>query len=558
MRFQKHIIALVIGTVLTGCSLEEKWYDAVVPETFFQTEGDVLAALYRPFTHARWYVTGARWDLQEYTADQFVISTKGRHWYNGGIFERFQHHQWTQDDGQIWDTWRGTLQGVALSLDVKNDLSQLDYPSLNLTEEDKAAHLAQLDALIAFFYLRGLDYFGGLPVFTSLEEENVPRSSDRETFQHIESLLQEAIAVLPEKNVGEPLEGSMTKGAAAVLLARLYFNAEAYIGEAMYEEAGALAQEILDGNYGSYTLDPDWKDPHDFDNNTATGVIWSMPSEFNRLQYDWFFANYYHYNSRIYFDIDRGANNGTHLQPSRKPDGTLYDSFRLGKPYEKFEDQDLRKQPYEYLGGGNYQGMFLVGPQISPINGQPVLGNEEYNGELIEFVDYVGRMSEVGSTYASAADLPSNISQGEENTGIRLVKVPIPSQQDLNLRWGADHPVLRLAEVYYMLAEVKLRTGDPAAAADLINTVRARAFENGNDPNPVTADNLDFYRMADEWGIEFLGEGRRRTDLIRLGFFTTEDWWDHQASGSDHLKRFPVPTPALSGSSALEQNPGYN
>lgn len=167
-------------------------------------------------------------------------------------------------------------------------------------------------------------------------------------------------------------------------------------------------------------------------------------------------------------------------------------------------------------------------------------------------------MSEVGSTYASVADLPSNISQGEENTGIRLVKVPIPSQQDLNLRWGADHPVLRLAEVYYMLAEVKLRTGDPAGAAELINTVRARAFENGNDPNPVTAANLDLYRMADEWGIEFLGEGRRRTDLIRLGFFTTEDWWDHQASQSDHLKRFPVPTPALSGSSALEQNPGYN
>ncbi len=33
--------------------------------------------------------------------------------------------------------------------------------------------------------------------------------------------------------------------------------------------------------------------------------------------------------------------------------------------------------------------------------------------------------------------------------------------------------------------------------------------------------------MIDEWGIEFLGEGRRRTDLIRWDMFVTEAWWDH-------------------------------
>lgn len=553
----KKSIIIILCVLLSGCTLEEKWYDAVVPETFFKTEEDVLAALYRPFTHARWYVTGDRWYLQEYTADQFIVTTKGRHWYNGGIFERFLHHEWTPDDGAIWETWRGTLQGVALSLDVKNDLGKLDYSNFGLTEKDKTAHLAQLDGLIAFFYLRGLDYFGGLPIFTSLDQENVARSTAQETFQHIESLLQQTIIDLPVKEEGEPLEGAITKGAAAVMLARLYFNAEAYIGEAMYAEAATISEDIIAGKYGSYQLDPTWKGPHGFDNNTSTGIIWSIPSEFNRLEYNWFYVHFYHYNSRIYFDVDLGANNGGHLQPSRKPDGTLYTEFKLGTPYENFEDTDLRKQPYVYKGGGDYEGMFLVGEQISPITGEPVLGTEEYAGEQIVFVDKVGRLSEVGTTYASVEDVPSSVSEGEENTGIRLVKVPIPSAQDINLRWGADHPIFRLAEVYYMLAESKLRLGDPATAANLINTVRERAFEGGNDPNPVTVGNLDFYRMAKEWGIEFLGEGRRRTDLIRLGFFITEEWWDHKPSNSEHLKRFPVPTPALSGSSALEQNPGY-
>ena len=556
MKLMKYII-ITFCVIISSCSLDEVWYDQVVPETFFKTEGDVLAALYRPFTHARWYLTGDRWIAQELSADQFARTTKGRHWYDGGRYARYQHHEWTADESQLFETWRGTLQGVALALDVKQDLGSLDYQELALTEADKAAHMGQLDALAAFFYLRGLDFFGGLPLFTSLDQEDVPRGTDRETFDHIEGLLQQAIMDLPLKEEGTPQEGAITKGAAAVMLARLYFNAEAYIGEAMYDEAASISEDIIAGEYGNYSLDPEWKGPHDFDNHESPEIIWSIPSEFNRLEYT-HYGHMYHYNSRVYFDIDLGSNNGTHLQPSRKPDGTLYsDDFRLGSPYEKFEDTDLRKRPFKYFGGGNYEGMFLVGPQISPITGASVIGNEEYSGELVVFVDQVGRFSEVGVTYSSVEEVPSNINAGEENTGIRLVKIPIPSSQDMTLRWGADHPVLRLAEVYYMLAESQLRLGEPSTAAELINAVRQRAFEGGNDPNPATAENLDLYRMADEWGIEFLGEGRRRTDLIRLGFFTTEEWWDHQPSNSEHLKRFPVPTEALSASNVLEQNPGY-
>lgn len=556
MKLKKYII-IALTAALTSCSLDEVWYDRVVPETFFKTEGDVLSALYRPFTHARWYLTGDRWIAQEFSADQFARTTKGRHWYDGGRYARYQHHEWTPDESQLFGTWRGTLQGVALALDVKQDLGKLDYESLALSEADKAAHQAQLDALTAFFYLRGLDFFGGLPIFTSLDQENVPRSTDQETFNHIEALLLKAIQDLPENEVGESLEGAITKGAAATFLARLYFNAEAYIGIDMFAEAAEISEGIIAGEYGTYSLDPSWQGPHHFNNNFSGEIIWSIPSEFNRLEYNQY-GHMYHYNSRVYFDVDLGSNNGTHLQPSRKPNGDLYtEEFKLGSPYEKFEDADLRKRPYRYLGNGNYEGMFLIGDQISPITGAQVTGNEEYNGQPLVFVDQVGRFSELGQTYTSVEDLPSNIASGEENTGYRLVKIPIPSSSDLSLRWAADHPVLRLAEVYLMLAECKVRLGDTETAASLVNQVRKRAFEDGMDSNPATSSNLDLYRIADEWGIEFIGEGRRRTDLIRLGFFTTEEWWDHQPSGSDHLNRFPVPTSALSASNVLTQNPGY-
>lgn len=118
-------------------------------------------------------------------------------------------------------------------------------------------------------------------------------------------------------------------------------------------------------------------------------------------------------------------------------------------------------------------------------------------------------------------------------------------------------PIIRLAEVYYMLAECNFRTGNAAEAANLINQVRKRNFEGEKDPNPVTVANLDKYRLLDEWSIEFLGEGRRRTDLVRWKAFTTEKWWDHVASNSAHLNRFPVPNEAIAGNNNLKQNPGY-
>ncbi|GAA0542743.1 RagB/SusD family nutrient uptake outer membrane protein [Chitinophaga japonensis] len=544
--------------ILGGCTnLDQEFYDRVTPETFFKSEKDIKAALYRPFTHARWYLGEDRWNLQEYTADQFAITTKGRHWYNGGENERYHYHRWTPDDNWIWGTWRGTLMGVALALDTKQDLEKLDYTKFALTQADKDDHINQLTTLIAFFYLRGLDYFGGLPIFESLEGESLPRNTDKETFTHVETLLKEAIQKLPKKNAGDMEEGALRQAAAAALLARLYFNAEAYIGQPMFAECKKLCQDILSKQYGEYSLDPTWYGPHNFSNDRSPEIIWSIPSEFNKLQYDWFYNTFYHYNTIKYFGIDGGGWNGAHLTPSKKPTGEWYAEYKLGAPFRKFNDLDLRKKPYKYLGGGRYEGMFIYGPHLTP-SGEVITGGEEYKDQPLVFVDQVGRFSEVGPgrRYASVSELPSKMSEGEENTGVRIVKVPVPNNTDKSLRWGADNPAIRLTEIQYMLAECLMREGDKGGAATLINEVRKRNFENGIDPDPVTAANLDEYRMLDEWGTEFLAEGRRRTDLIRWKKFTTESWWDHEPS-DDHYKRFPVPTQAISGNNNLLQNPGY-
>ena len=562
------IVCLCLLLTFKGCNLDEVFYRQVTPETYFTSRQTVLAFKNRPFTHFRWFMEHCRWRVQELTTDAFILPTRGIHWFDGGHFQRLHRHEWTVNENSIWEVWRGGTMGVAITLQTKEILQEVDYLALGLTLEDRASHLMQLQTLKAYFYLHLLDAFGGVPLFTATTESPKPRSTARETFNHIEQLLLDAIPHLPVKTVlGAPEEGVIHRAAAATWLARLYFNAMVYIGEDRFADAARISQDILNGVYGNYALGATWYCVHSFTNNRSPELILSTPSQQGRLHFNWFQGDFYHYNVRDALDQvgvpGSGSNNGISLSPSRDLLGNLL-PYRLGNPFETFHDLDVRKRPFLFLGDGRHEGMFLVGAQVNPRTGVPALGTVEYLGEPLYLVDKVGRFSQVGvvnaegeTPFPTIESLRSSIADGEENTGIRLMKVPQPNAAEQIIRWNAHNPVIRLAEIYLMLAECRMRAGDLEGAATLINTVRARNFE-GADPDPVTAANLNSYRMLDEWLIEFLGEGRRRTDLIRWGKFVTGPWWDFPGHGNTYRNLFPIPLRAIAGSGGLlEQNPGY-
>ena len=558
----KHIIAVTVGAAALcapSCDLDEKFYSEVTPDTFFTSPESTYAVLCRPFTHWKWYIGADRWYLQELTTDEMVCPKRGSDWYNSGEYYRLHYHTWSPDDRFVVNTYDGTTGGISRALEAKSDLQGVDYNAIGLNDAVKADHINQLNAITAYFYMRGLDYFGGMPIYYSVDDDLCARSTARETYAHIETLLKDAIPALSKKTtLGASEDGYIKQAAAAALLAQLYFNAVAYIGEEHFDECAEICRDIIGGVYGTYELDKTWYGPHCFDNNTSPEVIWTVPSENSKVEWNWYFKYFYHYSAYEYFGIETAGYNGFMLTPSLDPQGRYYTQWKLGSPYRKFNDKDLRKKPYRYLGSRKYEGMFLVGDQTNPNNpSQQCLGQKEYSGKVINLVDQVARFSEVGTKYNSVAELTSTMADGEENSGVRLVKAPQPNLDDKLLRWNPDCPVIRLSEIYYMLAECELRAGDKKTAAGLINQVRGRNFEGGADPNPVTADNLDEYRMLDEWMIEFLGEGRRRTDLTRWDKFVTESWWDHTPLNDKNKNLFPIPNSAISANNLIEQNPGY-
>lgn len=550
---------------ITSCSVEPTFYSQVVPETFYTSQEAVWERFNRPFTHWRWYIANnePRWMLQELGTDEFCLPTRGSDWYNGALYQKFHHHEYTEDMAFIETGWTNFAMGVALAWDALEDLEKVNFDALGFAQGTRGSMLNQQKALVASFYLDGLDFFGGVPLYTTTQSEVKGRSTDKETFDFIEKLLKEAIPNLPVKEELGGLEnGSINRAAGAALLARLYFNAKSYIGEEKYSEAATICQDIIDGKYGKYKLDTDWTNIFGFDNETSPEIIWSVPSENAKLETDGMYWSYmvpYNYKNYLGGLEGSGSNNGIGLIPSLDPTGKKY-SYKLGGAYAKFNDNDIRKQLYVYEGAGKYRGMFIVGELVNPTNPSwTCTGSREYSGKTLVVRDQVAYFAKVGSAeYPTLESLPSTIATAEEASCVRVTKrSPRPNQSEKNRKFDPDVPVIRLAEIYYTLAECKMRAGDKDGAAELINTVRKRYFANGNDPDPVTGSKLDKYRMLDEWQLEFLAEGRRRTDLVRWDAYVTENWWDHKATNNTDLNRFPIHYSLIGANNLLKQNPGY-
>jgi hypothetical protein len=580
---KKHIIyslaiaIIALAASFASCSVEPEYFSQSTPELFFDTQAKVYQRMGRPFTHWAWAMADGQAHsnlvrLQEFTTDEMLVPSRYNDWYDGGAYLRMYNHDFTPTTSGINDAWRAFSMGVAQVWSAKDDIDQfVDFDALNFPAGSRDAVLMQLQSLAAFFYLHGLDLFGGVPLYESNKGEMQARATDTETFAFIERLLNEAIPKLPKKTtLGAQETGSINQAAAALMLARLYFNAVPYIRQDKFNDCAAICQKIINGDYGTYKLEDDWREIFGFNNDRSTEIIWSVPSH-NAQSERSVGPHSNHYGMGEYWDNGEigNRNNGYCLVPSldvngksylhNSPDPSPKGTYRLGSPFGKFHEKDVRKQIRAYEGGGNWRGMFYFGAMVNPVTGKVCHGGNRQvkPTDTLVIVDQIARIFPQAG--AEADHGKEGARWGEEASGVRLAKFsPIPWLSEKTLKGNPDIPVFRLAEVYYMLAECKMRAGAKSEAADLINTVRKRYF-NEADPDPVTAANLDEYRMLDEWMIEFLGEGRRRTDLVRWDKYTTESWWDHPADGASkkHFNRFPLSEQALSSNNLLEQTPGY-
>lgn len=558
------IAGLFIMAANSCTKLNETLYDRIISETFLQTKDDLIRDFLRSFEHGYWTIQGGgAFFAQELPGDELMTPNREGDWFDGGQYQRLHYHTWNIQDGFTSDLWTGLFQGISLATNSLEDIQAIDPVKFNITEAEKADFIAELRTHRSWMNLRAFDFYRNIPIITKIKGEGImpPQSTPQEVFDFIEKELLESIPALPTRqSLGVNAIGRWTKAGAASLLMRLYLNAKVYTGQDKFTQCAAICQDIIDGKYGTYSLETRWDAPYDYSNPLSPEVIFGFPGSFSQThwQYD---GNMYwsmgpHQAANFFGLTDFGSMNTKYaLQPGRNVDSVEY-PFTMGKPFIKFQKypDDLRLKKYKNLGGSKREGMFLFG--YLPYYNNPSTLVKSNKGYTIFSRDQVGwfKATPPGQPLA---DKESTMNHADDNSGIWVTKYPLYPTDDPNKITSA-YAEVRLAEVYYTLAECKYRTNDKAAAALLLNQVRRRNYPAGSPSlYNVNGSQLNDQEMIDEWGREFLIEGRRRTDLIRWGVFNTGTWWDKSPDADDHTKIFPIGQRVLLLSPQLKQNPGY-
>ena len=580
----------------TSCTdLDEKVFSQIDADNFYKSENSVKGAVASIYSSAMTGFLEYFWYLNEFSADQISWRT-----WNGGQWgyddaEKFvlSTQTWTSRSVIIRNAWNNAWTCIGLCNTLLSDLYNINPGSIGMTQEALDSYIAEVRTMRAWAYYNNFELWGGsLPIFTSGDSTDIPGSVAGADFnegcnlvwQFIADELDETYPALMKEDGLGSTRTRLNQGMNRILKMRLLLNSQVWTGVDRFNECAALAQEILNGNYGTYSLANDYREIYSVTNYTCPEVVFAFAMEVGH----WTNNNRntpglpYNYTDILGGTWDQSGWNCTILAPSKDNTGTISPnndysvgakSFifdygdKLGAPYDRMNDNDVRKQPFHSDAQGIWQGLFLIGQQVDYKTGAVVPADAELENVPLYYTDQVGTFLGIGH------DLEPVMSPrwGMTNSGYRILRYPIvPESSGVDWR-NAGQVEFRLAEVYYTLAECRMRQGDSNGAKDLVNQVRKRYYANGvapNQPGPGF-DNYDMDWMLSEWGLEYLDEARRRrTDLRRFDKFTQGQWWffgrasdperDMPAKRDRMYEWYPLPNDAIMVNPGLVQAPGYN
>lgn len=362
---------------------------------------------------------------------------------------------------------------------------------------------AEARFLRALSHWHALDLYGGGTPFVD-EDDPVgafqPEPADAQfIFNYIED---ELLALSEGDNMPEPGNndyGRVDKAAVWTLLAKLYLNAEVYIGEDRYSDAAEYAGRIIDD--GTFSLHDEYAELFMADNgaNASDEFIFAIPFDGSTTQ-SWGGTTFI-INAAIGGDMSPGDYGAQGWAGNRT----------TPELYQKFDhDEDSRS-------------LFFT------------------EGQNTESIENLGSFQE-----GVAVEKWRNVTSDGE-TG------PIPHV-------NTDFPMFRLADIYLIYAEAAIMGGgDISRAVDLVNEVRERA---GVDPISQGDLDADFILEERAREFYWEGH-RRTDLVRHGKFTGGDYVWSWKGGSmegtgtSDHKDVFPIPSTDINANPNLTQNPGY-
>ena len=211
------------------------------------------------------------WKMQELPTEEAVIG------WNDQTIKDFHEMDWTAADGFIAAMYYRIFYQISICNEFLRQTTDEVLAERGVTEDLKreiVGYRAEARFLRALSYWHGLDFFRNIPFVT--EEDPIgsffPRQANaKEIFDFIESeLLAIESDIAPARSNDY---GRADQGAVWTLLAKLYLNAEVYIGENRYTDCATYSEKVLNAGY---MLDEDYQNLFLADNHTADGIIFPI------------------------------------------------------------------------------------------------------------------------------------------------------------------------------------------------------------------------------------------------------------------------------------------
>jgi starch-binding outer membrane protein, SusD/RagB family len=523
---KKYILLIVAGFAFGSChDLDIPVTTQLTPDIFPQTPEQFISAAGPTYNAFRQNYAGEYWFMQTLSTDEAILPARGGNWYDNGRYEQHHKHTWSPDNAHVAGTWN------YLSSVISNANQNISIIQLGPDVEGKATSIAELRMMRAIAFFLMMDLWGNIPVVDRFGDLNPPATRPRsEVFAFIES---EVKACLPDLN---PAAGLATYGrpnlyTAYALLAKLYMNAQVYIGQDRYDEAIAACDQVIES--GAYQLESNYRNMFFLNNGPQIKeFIFAIP-------YDGSAPNGYMFYCRYWLPRSLRAKYSLPFTPSA-PMSTIPEFFAY------FNDpNDIRNR--QWLTGKQYL-----------YNGNPVIVkttkkgfDEDYDGDDASTpIDY-----HVELTPEVIVKKPASFDLGNDekawNMGYRSIKF-YPDSTSATRNQNNDIPVFRYSDILLMKAESILRGGSATmghTALSLVNQLRAV-----RSTSAAWAE-VDLQALYEERSREFVGESWHRNDMIRFGKY--EDLWGYKVDTNPNKRLFPIPTAAIQLNPLLQQNPGY-
>ncbi|HMO32929.1 MAG TPA: RagB/SusD family nutrient uptake outer membrane protein [Lacibacter sp.] len=402
-------------------------------------------------------------------------------------------------------------------------------------KNDIEFYKAEVRFVRAYCYSMICDLFGSGPFI----DETMPvgiiptQRSREEIYNYTVNELEDA--KLKMKLPGTNVYGRVDQASAWFLLARIYLNAQSWVGKNEYQKAYDYSKMIITS--GQYPLASDYRHIFLADNHTCKEIIWPLPQD-----------GEYTINSA-----------GTSWLIKALINGRMSNFYLTGVGSRGFGNARAKT---------NLIDKFAAADQLFVLN--DTWGDNKSDKRAQFFTN--GHTKETWR--------PNTAFQNDFTNGYAVIKWRNVNKNRQDLAPGGttysyvDYPMFRTADAYLMAAEAILRgaSGSRSEALGYVNEIRDRAYLSGAygaaPSGRITDSQLTLDFILDERSRELYTECVRRTDLIRFNKYTKGYNWDWKGSDgtannfmgrdvNDKYKLFPIPEDEFTVNPNLKQNPDF-